>query len=213
MRQGPELAPTYCWPGPGRSSQRPGDLRSTVALMGRARPPGPLDQMSRLLIATCRWVGQVMRILRHLAVALPVGVLVGDARAVHGRLDVSGPVDRPRGSRVLARRRSRPVERPHLPGEFGIFAAVDGGRQPRSGVDSCLDAGDRGAPGGNDPVAAIFLGDLGGRGLEEAAPDVTFRPDLLTVALLAADVILGYFIRTQIRPTPARWRLLRCKEC
>src|SRR4030095_3566732 len=95
------------------------------------------------------WSGDA-NLARHLAVALPVGVLVGDARVVHGRLDLSTPVDHPRGNSVLARRWSRPVNRPDLPGDLGLLAAVDGGRQPRPGIDSHLHAGDRGAPGGAD---------------------------------------------------------------
>src|SRR4029434_10526362 len=104
-----------------------------------------------------RWSSDA-NLARHLAVALPVGVLVGDARVVHGRLDLSTPVDRPRGNSVLARRWSGPVNRPDLPGKFGVFAAVDGGRQPWPGVDSCLDPSDRGAPapgGADDPIIAV----------------------------------------------------------
>ena len=49
---------------------------------------------------------------RHLAVALPIGVLLSDPRIVQGRLNLSCLINGPRCDGVLAGRGFRPIERP-----------------------------------------------------------------------------------------------------
>ena len=83
---------------------------------------------------------------RDLAVAFPVGVLLGDDRIVHRRLDLSGGVDRARGDSVLSGRRVWPVERPDLPGVFGLLAFDRWSPASIAVIDLDLDAVDRRAP-------------------------------------------------------------------
>ena len=77
-------------------------------------------------------------------------------------------IDRSRGDRMLACGGLLPVDRPDLPGELGVLAAVDRRWHPGSAVDLHLNSLDGGAPGGpHDVVLPILPGDFGGYGLEE----------------------------------------------
>jgi hypothetical protein len=83
----------------------------------------------------------------NLAIALPVSVFVRQESIIGSGLDVSLPVDCTGGNRMLARRRSRPLEAPEFPRKLPVPAAGHRGGNPRSVIDADFDSVDSPAPG------------------------------------------------------------------
>src|SRR5688572_11462790 len=79
----------------------------------------------------------------NLAVALPVGLLVGQQRVVRGWLDVATRRSRSRRDGVFTGSGRGPIKRPEGPGEFGAVIGTQRGRLPVAVVDLHLHAGNR----------------------------------------------------------------------